>query len=352
MTSGKVVLKIRVSDLSQEDQIVVCDPSWTVKMVKEFAHGNSGNVDLQKLKYIFGGKYLLDDAVLKTIFKISSEPQVVHLFASEQIQSPIHHVTSNPAMFNNVPSQTPQPTVLRHRHTSPNLAGLAQTTWTPEQMTAYYQHPAWQQYHQHMSQYMQYYNASYGSHTAYHHIQPQTQPQEGNVPQAAQQVDGVRNNVNNPAPAGVPDRDANPPMNAQGGFAVADDDQQNDWLDVMFTMMRGGFFLSIIYFYSTIYRFVFVSLLFLLIYIYQAGFFQPERRRGAQAEQEPPAQQQQQNEQETDDNNNHENTTAPVNETLSEERLRPEPPSVFATAWCFVTTFFTSLIPQGPPVGN
>lgn len=41
MATGKIVLKIRSSDLSQEDQIVICDPLWTIKMVKEVAHGNS-----------------------------------------------------------------------------------------------------------------------------------------------------------------------------------------------------------------------------------------------------------------------------------------------------------------------
>ena len=30
----------------------------------------------------------------------------------------------------------------------------------------------------------------------------------------------------------------------------------------------------------------------------------------------------------------------------------PPPPSLLSTAWCFVRTFFTSLIPQGPPVAN
>jgi len=32
--------------------------------------------------------------------------------------------------------------------------------------------------------------------------------------------------------------------------------------------------------------------------------------------------------------------------------VEPPRPSVIAIAWCFVSTFFTSLIPQPPPVVN
>jgi len=57
-------------------------------------------------------------------------------------------------------------------------------------------------------------------------------------------------------------------MNAQGGFAAPDDDDlQNDWLDVMFTVMRGVFLLSIIYFYSNFYRILGILLLSVIIYM-------------------------------------------------------------------------------------
>ena len=58
-------------------------------------------------------------------------------------------------------------------------------------------------------------------------------------------------------------------MNAQGGFVAADNDDlvANDWLDVLFTMFRYVFFLSIIYFYSNFWRFLLVAGFFFIMYM-------------------------------------------------------------------------------------
>ncbi len=58
-------------------------------------------------------------------------------------------------------------------------------------------------------------------------------------------------------------------MNAQGG-PVVDDDEENvnrDWLDWVYTFSRFTVLISIVYFYSTLGRFVIVFGLFFLLYM-------------------------------------------------------------------------------------
>lgn len=60
-------------------------------------------------------------------------------------------------------------------------------------------------------------------------------------------------------------------MNAQGG-PVDDDDEdefgQRDWLDWVYTFSRFGVLLSIVYFYSTMSRFIVVFLFFFVVYLW------------------------------------------------------------------------------------
>lgn len=59
-------------------------------------------------------------------------------------------------------------------------------------------------------------------------------------------------------------------MNAQGGLAVDDEDgeeRHRDWLDYLYTFSRFSVLLSIVYFYSTISRFVLVLTFFLFFYL-------------------------------------------------------------------------------------
>lgn len=58
-------------------------------------------------------------------------------------------------------------------------------------------------------------------------------------------------------------------MNAQGGPVMDDDEDvaNNDWLDWVYTFCRFSVLLSIIYFYSTLGRFVMVFGFFVLMYL-------------------------------------------------------------------------------------
>ncbi|XP_074697530.1 homocysteine-responsive endoplasmic reticulum-resident ubiquitin-like domain member 2 protein isoform X3 [Strix aluco] len=167
-------------------------------------------------------------------------------------------------------------------------------------------------------------------------------------------------------PAAVPNvavqenRPVNPnvQMNAQGGPVVNEEDFNRDWLDWMYTFSRAAILLSIVYFYSSFSRFVMVMGAMLLVYLHQAGWF-PFRQEGGQ--------QQAANNVEVNRDGQHVNNPdleemerlmddgidEDSGEDAAEDANTEQQPGFMASAWSFITTFFTSLIPEGPPqVGN
>jgi hypothetical protein len=96
------------------------------------------------------------------------------------------------------------------------------------------------------------------------------------VPQQAPQVPPPQaQNI----PQGQPARQRNQEvrMNAQGGIADDDEEEENlnhDWLDKIYTLCRVAILLSIVWFYSSTGRFLMLILSVTLIYMYQWGVFQ------------------------------------------------------------------------------
>ncbi|XP_064025766.1 homocysteine-responsive endoplasmic reticulum-resident ubiquitin-like domain member 2 protein isoform X3 [Pogoniulus pusillus] len=147
-------------------------------------------------------------------------------------------------------------------------------------------------------------------------------------------------------------------MNAQGGPVVNEEDFNRDWLDWMYTFSRAAILLSIVYFYSSFSRFIMVMGAMLLVYLHQAGWF-PFRQEGGQ--------QQAANNVEANRDGQHANNPDleemerlmddgledDSGEDAGEDANTEQQPGFMASAWSFITTFFTSLIPEGPPqVGN
>ncbi|XP_053782413.1 homocysteine-responsive endoplasmic reticulum-resident ubiquitin-like domain member 2 protein isoform X2 [Desmodus rotundus] len=143
-------------------------------------------------------------------------------------------------------------------------------------------------------------------------------------------------------------------MNAQGGPVLNEEDFNRDWLDWMYTFSRAAILLSIVYFYSSFSRFVMVMGAMLLVYLHQAGWF-PFRQEGGQ-------QQAPRNNAEVNDGQDANNLELEEMERLMDDGLEDESgedagedtgalhrPGLMASAWSFITTFFTSLIPEGPP---
>lgn len=144
-------------------------------------------------------------------------------------------------------------------------------------------------------------------------------------------------------------------MNAQGGPVLNEEDFNRDWLDWMYTLSRAAILLSIVYFYSSFSRFIMVMGAMLLVYLHQAGWF-PFRQEGGQ--QQAPNN----NAEVNNDGQNAHNLELEEMERLMDDGLEDESgedagedasavprPGLMAAAWSFITTFFTSLIPEGPP---
>lgn len=173
-----------------------------------------------------------------------------------------------------------------------------------------------------------------------------------------------------------------PRMNAQGGPLLDEDDDDEvhrDWLDWLYTVGRATVLLGIVYFYSSFGRFLVVTGIAMLIYLYQNEWFaRPRQQRDAeqnrvrvnnaqeavrQARPAPPLRRPEREEV------HEEVPRVPEGQAEREADMRHleammdgdrEGPVIAAeqqlprltTAWTFVSTFFTSLIPERPPPVN
>ncbi|KAK2560636.1 Homocysteine-responsive endoplasmic reticulum-resident ubiquitin-like domain member 2 protein [Acropora cervicornis] len=174
-----------------------------------------------------------------------------------------------------------------------------------------------------------------------------------------------------PAPAQAPQPQANENVQANANAGPLFDDEEDednanrDWLDKIYTLCRIGVLLSIFWFYSSTSRFLLLVLTFVLIYLYQCGFFQiflrnrgnnrqeipfqePEPQQGG--EQRPAANADNEQQEDATDGQNGEDTP----DNSDEPAVPPPPPgpSAATVAYNFITSFFTSLFPDGAAVQN
>ena len=145
---------------------------------------------------------------------------------------------------------------------------------------------------------------------------------------------------------------------ALGGAMEDDDDLDNggerDVLDYFYVFSRLLVLMSIVYFYSSFIRFVVVTGFGLIAYLYNTGYFRRQQ-------QEPPGEDNNNNNQPEDINNNQEepNNNVPEEQQQQEEEVVEGVPAedvavgnnnIFDTAATFITTFFSSLLPEQPQV--
>lgn len=121
-----------------------------------------------------------------------------------------------------------------------------------------------------------------------------------------------------------PQPQQNPPEQPPQAPAAVQRDPDNperDWLDVFYMLSRIMVLFSVVYFYSSPLRFVFVLLLGFTLYLYQIGFFRN-----------------------INNNNNNNNNVTPPDPIPQQEQA----PSRLMVVWTFFATFFASLIPEIP----
>ncbi|KAM3919433.1 homocysteine-responsive endoplasmic reticulum-resident ubiquitin-like domain member 1 protein [Leptodactylus fuscus] len=360
MADGEVTLLIRSPSLRQEEREVKVPRSFTVLDLKsQLRREFPGHPAEQEQRLIYSGKLLPDHLKLNEV--LSKEARhVLHLVCSiknilqnqaqEGRQKPTVGAASTPNTApqtdgirqRNVPQSSPDARIDTPRSEGVNPAFSPYSVYSPQQIL-------WLQQMYARQYYMQYYAAAAATATS----SPSQRRQEIPVvppaaPDPLPHPFPAANPAPNPeAPAPVnPVANQNLRMNAQGGLVEEEDDLNRDWLDWIYTAARFSIFLSILYFYSSLSRFMMVLGAMILMYLHTAGWF-PFRQRPPQ-EVAAPVQQPVQNQQ--DPNNNLQENDPPGEDVANEPTAATLPAHSFvSTAWVFFKTFFASLIPEGPP---
>ncbi|XP_050793989.1 homocysteine-responsive endoplasmic reticulum-resident ubiquitin-like domain member 2 protein isoform X1 [Gopherus flavomarginatus] len=398
-----VTLIIKAPNQKYTDQTINCFLDWTVgKLKTHLSSVYPSKPSTKDQRLVYSGRLLPDHLQLKDILRKQDEYHMVHLVCTSRtppsspkpsISSVCHGASTSGSSSNSEHSgsTTPSPTSqeslstsinsisdgVRHRNLPQAQSNPVQSHQFPYLMqgnidnqfpgqgvsTGFPMYPAfsplqmiwWQQMY--ARQYYMQYQAAVSAQA--------TSSTEPVISAVAQPVNSEHVPVNEP-PA-VPNVAAqenrpvnqNVQMNAQGGPVVNEEDFNRDWLDWMYTFSRAAILLSIVYFYSSFSRFVMVMGAMLLVYLHQAGWF-PFRQEGGQ-------QQAANNNAEVNrDGQNVNNPDLEEMERLMDDGIDEESgedagedgsteqnPGFMASAWSFITTFFTSLIPEGPPqVGN
>ncbi|XP_077452331.1 homocysteine-responsive endoplasmic reticulum-resident ubiquitin-like domain member 1 protein [Stigmatopora argus] len=152
-------------------------------------------------------------------------------------------------------------------------------------------------------------------------------------------------------------------MNAQGGPLVEDEEGiERDWLDWLYSAARLGVLLMIVYFNSNLSRFLLVMSALFIIYLHTTGWFPFRRQQPVQGPnhlQPPEVQHNQANENRIPNDvaepAEERREYSPHDQEDSNERLQVTAVQVprnrvlsMWTAWVFLKTFFSSLIPEVP----
>ncbi|KAG8563197.1 hypothetical protein GDO81_015973 [Engystomops pustulosus] len=306
-------------------------------------------------RLIYSGKLLPDHLKLNEVLS-KERRHVLHLVCSFRSTLPNQAQEGKQAagITTTTPDAAPQAEGIRQRNVPPRSPIAQMDTPRSEGTSSAFspysiyspQQIMWLQQMYARQYYMQYYAAATASSS------PSQRRQEIPVvppaaPDPLPHPFAAANQAPNPeVPAPVnPVANQNLRMNAQGGLVEEEDDLNRDWLDWVYTAARFSIFLSILYFYSSLSRFMMVLGAMILMYLHTAGWF-PFRQRPPQ-EVAAPAQQPILNQQ--DPNNNLQENDPAVENVPNEAAAVTLPTYSFvSTAWVFFKTFFASLIPEGP----
>uniref|UniRef100_A0A0B8RUP0 Homocysteine-responsive endoplasmic reticulum-resident ubiquitin-like domain member 2 protein n=1 Tax=Philothamnus irregularis TaxID=1899461 RepID=A0A0B8RUP0_9SAUR len=398
VSGAPVTLIIKAPNQKYTDQTISCFPDWTVGRLKcHLSKVYPSKPSTKDQRLVYSGRLLPDHLQLKDILRKQDEYHMVHLVCSSRTppnspkpdtirESHESSASSNSLSSEHLGSTAPSPSQetvytaitnsegVRHRNLAQTQSNQMQShpfsyilqgvdnqfpgqgistgfpvypTFSPLQMLW------WQQMY--ARQYYMQYQAAVSAQAT---LSPEsTSPP---VPEPSSSDHAPANEA--PAAPNVAPQENRPinqnvQMNAQGGPVINEEDFNRDWLDWIYTFSRAAILLSIVYFYSSFSRFVMVMGAMLLVYLHQAGWF-PFRQEEIQ---QPAAN----NADINHDDQNVNNAGLEEMERLMDEGIEEDSgedigdvnaeqhPGFMASAWSFITTFFTSLIPEGPPqVGN
>ncbi|XP_026885417.2 homocysteine-responsive endoplasmic reticulum-resident ubiquitin-like domain member 1 protein [Electrophorus electricus] len=413
MASDKetISLVIKTPNQVHGDQLIEgVDINWVVKDLKNhLAKVYPSKPAANEQRLIYSGKLLPDHLHIRDAFRETDVVPTLHLVCAyrpepasqlgarpkvrsveQQQPAPTQQRADLAAPVPSVPA-APSTTNLRQRgHPGPavpaaTLSASGAGASTPEPRPAEMTHPAFPTYSLYSPQqllwlqhvyarqyYMQYHAAMAAAASA--PVSPA--PAAASLPVAAHQaavpaalpnqgaIDNLPANHNAPDPAFINPEGANQNlrMNAQGGPVMEDEeDMERDWLDWVYTASRFAVFLSIVYFYSNLSRFILVMSSLILIYLHTTGWF-PFRPRAQPRPANHPAPEVIQNQQNQDQDRQPEPVVPNPEESEADGEgvggveqppmtavpVSPVRPPVLWTAWLFFKAFFASLVPEVP----
>lgn len=412
---NEISLVIKTPNQVHGDQLIEgVNISWTVKDLKTHLTSVYPSKPAEKdQRLIYSGKLLPDHLFIRDIFRQMDTVPIIHLVCAFKPQpgsqqgarpkvkpaeqqpspasAPAQQSTNSAAPVPSVPTVLSTSGLRQRGHPAPAVTDAAWPatgtgTSTSAPTPAAMNHPAFPTYSlyspqqllwlQHMyarQYYMQYQAAMAAATTPVVPPAPSTLPvaqHQAAVPAALPNqgpIDNLPANQNAPDPAFINPEGANQNlrMNAQGGPVMEDeDDVDRDWLDWVYTASRFAVFLSIVYFYSNLSRFILVMSSLLLMYLHTAGWFPFRHRAQARVPNQPaPAPEVIQNQQNLNQNpeDQPELVAAPAEEenieteeeavvqpSMTAVPVSPVRPPILWTAWIFFKAFFASLIPEGP----
>ncbi|XP_025959863.2 homocysteine-responsive endoplasmic reticulum-resident ubiquitin-like domain member 1 protein isoform X3 [Dromaius novaehollandiae] len=355
------------------------EPAWTVRRLKaELRRLIPEAPPEEDQRLIYSGKLLLDHHYLRELLPKQEELHALHLVYN--LKTPAILQETNAKVKTDQPKVLPEasqePSVsssngerrrcssasqssaeastrietARHPFQSVAPGFSAYTTYSMLQMSWFQQIYARQYYMQYLASTAASADPSRTQRSQEIPVAPVTSPAPLPDPFPAQNQPGN----NNVAPQVNPAANQNLRMNAQGGPLMEEEEEggNRDWLDWFYSAALFYVFVNIIYFYSSVGRFLLVMGGTVLMYLHYVGWL-PFRRRPVQLlpNNVPPqaAVNQDQN------NNLQEENAGGVDEpeaSSEEGQVLPEyqqaSPSLMTTAWLFLKTFFASLLPEGP----
>uniref|UniRef100_A0A3Q4MTD4 Homocysteine-responsive endoplasmic reticulum-resident ubiquitin-like domain member 2 protein n=1 Tax=Neolamprologus brichardi TaxID=32507 RepID=A0A3Q4MTD4_NEOBR len=323
-----VTLVIKAPNQKYEDQTINCFLNWTVEKLKSHISSVYPSKPLSKdQRLVYSGMLLQDHLQLRDVLRKHDEYHMMHLVCTSH-SPPGSPMPRSPSSTTASDSSVSRSTLTNTIYLSLNEHFFMSFLWY------------------HYTGEGQFYNQAAVAASQ----PPSTSPPSSPTPSPHQpaQPNAVQPPLGpNAAPNALPENQPPNPiqMNAQGGAVLNDDEMNRDWLDWLYTLSRVGVLLSIVYFYSSFSRFVMVVGAMLLVYLHQAGWFpfRPEQqnlRGGGGVPQE---------EAERHQDIGEDGGGRAEDQGRAAAAAAVREPSFITVAWSFISTFFTSLIPEGRP---
>ncbi|NWQ94006.1 HERP1 protein, partial [Burhinus bistriatus] len=355
-------------------------PAWTVRRLKAELRGLvPGAPPEEDQKLIYSGKLLLDHLYLRELLPKHGDLHALHLVYNFKTPANVQETNAEYLLVLSANGQNqfllssgcanvsrgvyiahyrqyllilPMLETTQHPFQSVAPGFSAYTTYSMLQMSWLQQIYARQYYMQYLASTAAPADPSHAQRSQEIPVAPVTPPAPLSDPFPAQNQPGNQNaaaQVNAVA-------NQNLRMNAQGGPLMEEEEEggNRDWLDWLYSATLFYVFVNIIYFYSSVSRFLLVMGGTVLMYLHHVGWL-PFRRRPVQpfpgnALPQAAINQDQNNNLQGRNAGRADESEASPDEGQVLQELQQANPSFMSTAWVFFKTFFASLLPEGPGV--